>query len=100
MKILIVDDCQKDREKLICKIKKWGTENSNNVTIQEMDHVACSSPAMRSIQDVDVLILDVEMPGIDGMTFPEGYRAQCSFQGFREQKSHSASSSTFFPFAS
>ena len=64
MKILIVDDCQKDREKLICKIKKWGTENSNNVTIQEMDHVACSSPAMRSIQDVDVLILDVEMPGI------------------------------------
>lgn len=50
MKILIVDDCQKDREKLICKIKKWGTENNNNVTIQEMDHVACSSPAMRSIK--------------------------------------------------
>lgn len=78
MKILIVDDCQKDREKLICKIKKWGTENNNNVTIQEMDHVACSSPAMRSIQDVDALILDVEMPGIDGMTLAQHIREQNS----------------------
>lgn len=43
MKILIVDDCQKDREKLICKIKKWETENSNNVTIQEMDLPFCKS---------------------------------------------------------
>lgn len=78
MKILIVDDCQNDREKLICKIKRWGAESGNNVTIQEMDHVACSSPAMRSMQDVDALILDVEMPGIDGMTLAQHIREQNS----------------------
>ena len=78
MTILIVDDDAKDRALVSKKITEWGNKNKIDVNIKEMDHVACSSPAMRSIQDVDVLILDVEMPGIDGMTLAQHIREQNS----------------------
>lgn len=76
--ILIIDDVAKDRALLSSKILEWGNKNETVVNIKEMDHVACSSPAMRSIQDVDALILDVEMPGIDGMTLAQHIREQNS----------------------
>lgn len=76
--ILIIDDDAKDRALLSGKILEWGNKNETVVNIKEMDHVACSSPTMRSIQDVDALILDVEMPGIDGMTLAQHIREQNS----------------------
>lgn len=68
MNILVMDDIERDRSVLIDKTKKWGALHSVPLTIQEMTHAACNSPAMRTYQDVDVIFLDIEMPGLDGMS--------------------------------
>ena len=53
MNILVMDDIERDRSVLIDKAKKWGVLHSVPLTIQEMSHAACNSPAMRTYQDVD-----------------------------------------------
>lgn len=58
MNILVMDDIERDRSVLIGKTKKWGALHSVPLTIQEMTHAACNSPAMRTYQDADVIFLD------------------------------------------
>lgn len=76
MNILVMDDIERDRSVLINKTKKWGALHSVPLTIQEMTHAACNSPAMRTYQDADVIFLDIEMPGLDGMSLAKCIREQ------------------------
>jgi two-component system, LytTR family, response regulator LytT len=64
MNIVIVDDCLQDQEKLKESIQRYCESNKENVD------VTCFSSGkefLDSNREFDVIFLDIEMPGIDGM---------------------------------
>ena len=69
MNLLILEDNTKDMERLIRQIEAWKKETGHEVYIQKETAIQKDSYAMRGLLDIDAAMLDVETPGIDGMTF-------------------------------
>lgn len=74
MNLLILEDNTKDMERLIRQIEAWKKETGHEVYIQKETAIQKDSYAMRGLLDIDAAMLDVETPGIDGMTFAKHLR--------------------------
>lgn len=69
MKILIVDDSVMDRKLTINALKKSGI---NNEILEAVDGEQGLKTLSENVQDVSVIILDWQMPNIDGIEFMKG----------------------------
>ena len=74
MNLLILEDNTKDMERLIRQIEAWKKETGHEVYIQKETAIQKDSYAMRGLLDIDAAMLDVETPGIDGMSFAKHLR--------------------------
>lgn len=62
MRIMICDDQQSDLERIAVLCKTYATERGLSVCIQKEN-----DPQHLHVEDIDVLVLDIRMPGVSGI---------------------------------
>lgn len=74
MTILILEDKPEDMARLVRQIEAWERSTGHTVHLQQETAIQQDSYAMRGLLDIDAALLDIEAPGIDGMTFAKHLR--------------------------
>lgn len=74
MNILILEDKAEDKTRLVRQIEEWQAKTGHEIHIQWETSIQQDSYAMRGLLDIDGAMLDIEAPGIDGMTFAKHLR--------------------------
>ena len=69
MNLLILEDKPEDMVRLVRQIEVWENNTGHEIHIQKEIAIQQDSYAMRGLLDIDAAMLDIEAPGIDGMTF-------------------------------
>lgn len=74
MNLLILEDKPEDMVRLVRQIEVWENNTGHEIHIQKEIAIQQDSYAMRGLLDIDAAMLDIEAPGIDGMTFAKHLR--------------------------
>lgn len=74
MNLLILEDNKEDLSYLLSLIHSWELSTGNKINIQTEEYINCTSYALRGLLDIDAAILDIEAPGIDGISFAKHLR--------------------------
>ena len=75
-RIAIVDDNQTDREFLHAQTQSWAAQNSCTLQAELFASAEAFLFHYAEHKDYDILLLDIEMPGMDGVTMARRIRKE------------------------
>ncbi|MBR6808114.1 MAG: response regulator transcription factor [Clostridia bacterium] len=75
MNIAIVDDDKNQRDHLTYKVKLWARDRGQTCAVTEFSSAEAFTFEFAENNDIDILLLDIEMPGMNGVELARKLRA-------------------------
>ncbi len=76
IRAVICDDSDADRAYIHTLAKRWAAEKKNTIVIEEYSSAESFLFAYTEKKDFDILLLDIEMPGMDGVSMAKRIRKE------------------------
>lgn len=74
LRVIIIEDCREDSEVLVSYLKKYGDETGEDIKFRVFGTADEFLSKYSSTGLADLIFMDIEMPGTDGMNAAEKLR--------------------------